>query len=98
MAVTINGTNGVTFNDATVQTSAPTVNNTVGSSVGSLVFATHESSTSPINYGDSIAGSLLYPTSAAGSLTSALTGTWRCLGSATTSSRQSRSTLWVRIA
>lgn len=96
MPMTLGGSTGVTFNDATTQSTA--FSNAAGTAIGSLVFATHESSTTPINYGDSIAGSLLYPTSAAGSLTSALTGTWRCLGSATTASRQSRSTLWVRIA
>lgn len=96
MPVTVNGTGGVTFNDATTQNTA--FSNAAGTAIGSLVFATHESATSPINYGDSIAGSLLQPTNATGALSAALTGTWRCLGYCTTASRATRSTLWVRIA
>lgn len=71
---------------------------TIGA-VGTLALAIR-GGTGVTNFGDTVAGSLLNPSSADGTATgAALTGTWRCLGAANSSGGLGqRVTLWLRIA
>ena len=69
--------------------------------VGSLCFARRVSGgTFTTNPGDTVAGADLRPASAAGISTSALAGTWRCLGYAVSSGapNDQSTTLWQRIS
>lgn len=105
MAMTLRNTD-ILFNDSTTQSTAfnatAVLNATAGASagaVGTYAFATHESPTTPFNFGDTISGSLLYPSNATGALLgSTFAGTWRSMGTLQFAGRQTRTSLWLRIS
>ena len=98
MTTTVTST-GITFNDATTQTTAAVVSSTAGN-VGSYMWA-RPTAGSIYNFGDTLAGSSLKPTAAfysfekpgnanstgtfSAPLGSARSGTWRCMGQTTSS-------------
>lgn len=64
----------------------------VANQIGSYVFAEG----SAANYNDTRAGSVLFPSSTSGSPSvTALSGTWRCMGDASTATA---ATLWLRVS
>lgn len=103
MAMTINGTNGVTFPDASVQAVAASPAIPTAGAVGSYAWC---KTTTISAFGDSIAGSSLNTASIwtnggfqAGFYTGGtLSGTWRIMGTTTTGISQGGGTLYVRIA
>ena len=70
--------------------------------VGSLCFAYRQTGAYALNPGSTVAGSELYPSSVStdsgGRHSTALLGTWRCLGFATGAAQSQRITLWQRIS
>lgn len=68
--------------------------------IGALVFAGYAITPSEVNYGDTESGSNLYPMAGAGGReSSALSGTWKCLGYIPISGTNgNRGTLWIRIS
>lgn len=86
MAVTINGTNGVTFNDATTQSTAlsttSVLNATAGATFGAVGFYGYFFTTTAVAIGNNVAGSsLLKKINGCGTSASAgLSGTWKNLG------------------
>lgn len=125
MAVTVSGTS-ITFNDATVQTTAGGAVNTTtvlaataGASAGAVGTYAFAKLNSNLAFGSTVAGSSLAPTAAAyhvykgsgsGSsatfaVGSALSGTWRAMGTQTYTAAGPYSdptiygaTLWLRIS
>lgn len=107
MTITVGGTS-ITFNDGTVQTTAagaPTtaqvLTATAGASVGAVgtyafLGVTNYSYYTP---GQTVAGSTLLYTNAAGIYYTTASGTWRCMGrTQPDAGAVSASTLWLRIS
>lgn len=70
--------------------------------VGTLAFAKHLDNSASYSFGQTINGTLLAPSNAAGEGGGSLSGTWRCLGVANTYTAGSNeirgTTLWVRVS
>lgn len=69
--------------------------------VGTLAFATHTDSAVSYAFGSTISGELLRASNAAGEAGIALSGTWRCLGTANEyldGPPARGTTLWVRVS
>lgn len=76
--------------------------NSVGATVMGVVDAISTTGTTPVNSGQSVAGSLIRPTNAAGAVSAGyLTGNWECMGyipNRNQTTDVARTTLWRRVS
>jgi hypothetical protein len=98
----VTSVNGQTGSVTVAVNTTSVLNATAGASVGAVgtyIFGRQNSATSPINPGDTLAGSMIEAVNATGGGNGvALSGTWRCMGQSQNNSATHRTTLWLRIS
>lgn len=96
MTISINGTNGITYPDSTVQSTSTLPS---APAVGTIIFAKMIASGSSgvtIEHGENRSGTLLwYSDDASSNGPNVGVGTWRCLGYST---NLDRATAWLRVS